>query len=244
MKISDSVLDVLSQAETDGSSLRLVGQLDRKLYVETNKVLEAVGGKWNRSAKAHLFPRDAAESIEELVLTGEVTSAKKDFDYFATPPDVVERLFEMADIHALDAVLEPSAGMGAIALPLADLGCVVDCVELLPANHEVLSESFPGAKLADFLTTSPDAKYDRIVMNPPFTRQADIHHVIHANKFLRDGGLLVSVMANSVGFRSNALTVGFRGFVADRGGSITALPDGSFKASGTMVNTVVVVIPT
>lgn len=80
-------------------------------------------------------------------------------------------------------------------------------------------------------------------MNPPFGRQADIKHVSHALKFLKPGGLLVSVMASSVTFRSNKLTTDFRQLIVDRGGHIKELPEGAFKSSGTMVNTVIVVIP-
>lgn len=95
----------------------------------------------------------------------------------------------------------------------------------------------------DFLSVEPMASFDRIVMNPPFGRQADLKHVSHALKFLKPGGLLVSVMASSVTFRSNKLTTDFRQLIVDRGGHIEELPEGAFKSSGTMVNTVIVVIP-
>jgi hypothetical protein len=75
-------------------------------------------------------------------------------------------------------------------------------------------------------------------MNPPFARQADIDHVLHAMQFLRRGGLLVAIMSASVKFRSNAKTAAFRRL----GGRILELPDGSFKTSGTMVNACIVVI--
>ena len=41
MRVDDDVLAVLSRADTNGKSLVLVGQLDRKMYERTNKVLEA-----------------------------------------------------------------------------------------------------------------------------------------------------------------------------------------------------------
>lgn len=44
-------------------------------------------------------------------------------------------------------------------------------------------------------------------------------------------------------FRANRLTVEFRELVDGRGGEIVPLPDGAFKASGTMVNTVLVRLP-
>lgn len=69
----------------------------------------------------------------------------------------------------------------------------------------------------------PTPIYDRIVMNPPFLKQADIHHVNHALKFLRpDTGLLVSVMSAGVSFRVNNLTTSFRQLVAERGGASNA----------------------
>lgn len=245
MKVENDVLAVLSRATIDGPKLILTGQLDRKLYDRTNKVLEAAGGKWDRKAKAHVFTSDASERVEQIILTGDIVVPKDDFEYFPTPPAVVARVLELADIERGMRVLEPSAGQGALAVPAAIAGCEVDCFELMPLNFAILSKDDrlgiiqPG----DFLKATPRAEYDRVIMNPPFSRQADIKHVLHALQFLRPGGLLVSVMAASVGFRENKLTTDFRALIAARGGSIEALPAGSFKASGTMVNTVLVTIP-
>src|SRR5580692_5482458 len=114
MNIDSAVLDVLSNASMDGNSLKLTGQLDRPLYVATNKVLEAAGGKWNRKAQAHIFEGDAAEIMDQIILTGKVTNKKQELGFFPTPPDVVNRLIELAEISNGDSILEPSAGNGAI----------------------------------------------------------------------------------------------------------------------------------
>lgn len=245
MKVDNEVLAVLSRATIDDTKLILTGQLDRKLYDRTNKVLEAAGGKWDRKAKAHVFTSDASDRVEQIILTGDIAIPKDEFEYFPTPPAVVARMLELASIEHGMRVLEPSAGQGAIAKPCIEAGALVDCFELMPANHKVLSQDDRLERVvnADFLAEMPSDIYDRVIMNPPFSRQADIKHVLHALKFLRPGGLLVSVMAASVGFRENKLTTDFRDLVAARGGSIEALPAGSFKASGTMVNTVIVTIP-
>ncbi len=95
----------------------------------------------------------------------------------------------------------------------------------------------------DFLAQEPEASYDRVVMNPPFAKQADIKHVLHALRFLKPDGLLVSVMAASVAFRDNKLTLDFRDLIRERGGDIEALPEGAFKSSGTMVRSLIVTIP-
>jgi type I restriction-modification system DNA methylase subunit len=77
-------------------------------------------------------------------------------------------------------------------------------------------------------------------MNPPFAKQADIRHVMHAMAFLAPQGRLVSVMASGVTFRTNALTENFRELMKAHNGTIEALPESTFAESGTNVNTVIV----
>lgn len=252
MQVSDDVLEVLSRADTNGNALTIIGQLDRAMYTKVNKVIEAAGGKWDRKAKAHLFDKEASDRVDEIILTGEVEVPKDEFNYFPSPPDVVDRLMELADVREGMCVLEPSAGRGAIAFACAEAGAEVDCIEMMTDNYLDLCDSIRlrggphTAMLAsckDFLTVEPALMYDRIVMNPPFAKQADIKHVTHALKFLKPDGLLVSVMASSVTFRDNKLTQDFREMVRQRGGDIEVLPEASFKSSGTMVRTVIATIP-
>ena len=245
MRIDDDVLAVLSRSTVVGSSLVIPDQLDRKLYVKTNKVLEAAGGKWNRKARAHIFDCDAEARVDQMILSGEIEIPKDEFNYFPSPPAVVETLIRLADIKHGMLVLEPSAGRGAIAFACADRGAIVECYELMEANFQILAAGNRIREVirADFLQVHPDPDYDAVVMNPPFAGQADIKHVMHAMKFLKPGGILVSVMSAGVMFRENRLTREFREFVIERGGTIAKLPDGAFKESGTMVRTVVVTIP-
>lgn len=245
MRIKDDVLTVLSSAITEGNAVTLTGQLDRKLYVETNKVLEAAGGKWNRSAKAHLFEdAEAAKRIDDIILTGEVEIPKDDFDFFPSPEAVVNQALNyLGEIKPGQLLLEPSAGVGAIALAAARRGAVVQCYEFSPVNFKALSEKAELMRVvqADFLTVEPQPIYDFVVMNPPFSSQRDIDHILHAYRFLKPGGRLVSVASASVGFRSNRKTVEFRELV-ESCGFIEPMSEGSFKESGTMVRTVFVVM--
>jgi len=245
MRVDDDVLAILSRAQTDGNSLVLTGKLDRPMYERTNKVLEAAGGKWNRKAKAHIFDDEAANRVDQIILSGEVEVPKDEFNFFATPPAVVARLMELAEVESGMRVLEPSAGQGAIAFACSDAGAVVDCCELMTANFAMLSGNPRLGEVhhGDFLDQAPAALYDRVVMNPPFAKQADVKHVLHALCFLKPGGLLVSVMGAGVAFRDNKLTQDFRDLVRASGGDIEALPEGAFKASGTMVRSVIVTIP-
>ncbi len=249
MRIDNQVLAVLGAARVEGNQLFLTGQLDRNLYQRTDKVLQAAGGKWNRSKKAHVFESCAESRIEQMINTGDIV-VPQDFGYFPTPKPVVELLVELAELKNGHMVLEPSAGQGAIVEGILDAypNALVDLYELLQVNCDAIFKknfrlSGGGVFPTDFLAVEPNPIYDRVVMNPPFEKQADIKHVLHAFKFLKPGGRLVSVMSAAVQFRDNNLTKDFRRFVAEKGGTIQELPQGSFKVSGTMVNTVVVTIP-
>ncbi|MEU7338671.1 class I SAM-dependent methyltransferase [Streptomyces sp. NPDC007074] len=246
MKIPTTVLEVLARAETDGPRLILTGTLDRKLYLDTAKVLDAAGGRWNRKERVHLFDGDAAAIIEPVILTGEIVSTRQQFGYFPTPAPVVQQLLGHARVEPGMRVLEPSAGRGAIALAAADAGGLVDCVEIQEQHAAVIGDAHHlnvTVVVADFLTTVPQPVYDRVVMNPPFARQDDIRHVLHAWKAVRPGGLLVAVMSNGVTFRDTPLTREFQALLKAEGGGLHPLPEGAFRESGTGVTTVIAVIP-
>jgi predicted RNA methylase len=243
VNIDSTVLDVLSNATTEGNSLKLTGKLDRPLYVATNKVLEAAGGKWNRKAQAHLFDGDAAEIMDAIILTGKVTNKKQELGFFPTPRAIVERMIEAAQIEFAMSVLEPSSGKGAIVWELVKITPTIQCYEIDPSNAaEMLTHVNVPVIVADFLTVEPTQTFDRVVMNPPFAKQDDIRHVNHAMRFLKPGGRLVAIMAAGVTFRTNHLTFAFRHFLSAHKGTIEALPQDSFAESGTGVNTVMVTI--
>jgi len=236
MKISNDVLQILSAGTTTGNQYFLpTGQLDRAMYTKANKILEAAGGKWNRSAKAHVFATDAEDRMDQIILTGEVEVPKDEFEFFPTPLDVANKVREMAELCTGMKILEPSAGRGALIEGIE--GCEIDCIEKMAENADYLRQLAKGVVIkADFMEVEPDAKYDVVLMNPPFSKRQDIKHVNHAKQFLKDGGKLVAVMSAGVLFRQDKLTEEFRESVD----SIEKLPEGTFKQSGTMVNTVIV----
>jgi len=234
MKISEDVINVLADSLLDGNKLFLPPmQLERSLYLKVDKALKTIGGKWNRSAKAHIFDADPADIVEQLLQTGEVIDAKKEFQFFETPDGLASRLVDMAEIKEGQNVLEPSAGRGRIAKLIP--GC--DVIELNPDNRDHLIKSGFNVVHDDFMTF--DKEYDVIVANPPFSKQQDIDHVLHMMELAKR---VVSVMSASIMWRDNKKTVNFRKAVEEAGGYIDALPDDSFKESGTLVKTCVVVM--
>lgn len=244
MRIEQNILEILEQSRVEGAMLSLPPtQLDRATYTAVNKVIEAAGGKWNKKFKAHVFDGDAIDTIEPIILTGEYSLTKQDFGQFDSPPPVVARVIELAQIKPGMDVLEPSAGIGNIVRGIVAAGGTPHAFEIDDKRRQKLEQSglmtFPVAK-GDFLSVEPTRAFDRVAMNPPFAKQADIAHVMHAAKFLKPGGRLVSVMSASVTFRTDKKTEAFRDFLEAHGGKQEKLPEAAFKASGTMVNAVIV----
>lgn len=252
-QIDEAILAILSRCEIDGNLIRLPqGQLERKQYLAVNEILENCGGKWNRKAKAHTFDADPTDKLETVLLTGEIIKPQ-DYGCFYTPPELAQRVVELAEIEPGMSVLEPSAGQAGIA-DFVPVTCNLTCVEILEENRQILlNRTFSFKWLsykvihADFLKLEPNPAslspiYDRVVMNPPFApRQIEIDHVLHAWKFLKPGGRLVSIMSAGVLFRENKKTVSFREML-DQYGHYERNPEGSFKVSGTGVRTITVIM--
>lgn len=233
--IKEDVLNVIANSTVDKNKLFLPNeQLERSLYLNVNKVLISLGGKWSRSVKAHIFDKDVEEIIEQLLLTGKYTNEKKEYQFFETPLGLANKMVKMANISLGDTVLEPSAGRGKIA----SLVKHCDCCELNAENRKYLEDN--GFRLVgdDFLKC--EKQYDVIIANPPFSRQQDIDHITHMIHLARK--TVVSVASYSVLFRTNKKTVIFRELIDEFNGTIERLPENTFVESGTKVNTCIIFV--
>lgn len=265
VRIDDDVISILRNLDYDGCNCRITTQLDRETYQKVDKVLQAMGGKWNRGAKAHVFDDDARAIMEETAQYGEYVDAKKTYQFFETPTETAMMLVGKAvayfhkhnqQIDELRAI-EPSAGNGRIATQLLFAGFFTYMVELNRACCEKLndlSKKYPEKSMVfegDALTViSPDLlpAVDAIIMNPPFSKLQDIDHVTRALEFLAPkkgkypGGILVAIMSPAWTFRTDKKAAAFRKLVAKRDGDWSMLPDNTFAESGTNVRTGVLTI--
>ena len=148
---------------------------------------------------------------------------------FPTPAALARRVVDLADIQPGQRVLEPSAGTGNLMREMPE-GIELVGVEI----NKSLADRLDGVICADFLSLNGSlGLFDRIVMNPPFERGADIEHIRHAMEHLKLGGRLVAICAN--GPRQRAAFEP----VAD---SWIDLEPGTFAESGTNVNAAIVVL--
>jgi hypothetical protein len=205
------------------------------------------------------------EPDEDTGLNHLKTAPAKRYGFFPTPDAVADRVIRVAPLYrgpdepAL-TVLEPSAGTGNLARRCAtfvrhewgdkakervsrSLAHQVDCVEIQPDLADSLRAEGIYRKVygCDFLSLSPETTglYDRVVMNPPFDRERDIDHVMHALGFLKPNGCLVAIMSAGTEFRETRKSIAFRGLMKSMGARFDDLPTGSFASVGTYCNTIV-----
>jgi len=235
--LAPEVLAVLTRSTVNGNVLILPPvQLERKLYESVNKVIVFAGGKWKRGI-GHVFPSDPMKKLGIALETGIAVDHKKKLQAFFTPEPLARRLADIADVSG-HIVLEPSAGHGSIADACIGAGAkAVHCIEIDPENCDVLRKRGHGHNTVcyDFLAMKLEP-HERIVMNPPFTKNQDIAHVAHALKFLQPSGILVAVMSPAV------TRPKFQAIIADRNYEIEELPAGAFKESGTSIATIILTI--
>lgn len=246
--IPANVLEVLRRSTVTADRVILPAeQLDRKTYEAVNKVLADVGGKWNRSARAHLFTKDPRPALGLAVETGVSVNAKKARQAFYTPDAVADQVIGHADIEAGMTVLEPSAGNGSLIRAIdrlaSDCRCgrpYITAIELDADEAEGL-KGLPGiftVHVGDFMKQDPKPAFDRIVMNPPFTKKQDIRHVIHAYQFLKPGGRLVAITSPTADRDPKFVALLRSAEFHDK----QELPEGAFKESGTNIRTAIHVI--
>lgn len=249
-RISDEVLGVLSTLTVEsygsGALVRITARtIDRKLYLQVDAALRALGGNWSRKAGGHVFTGDPVEAIDAVILARGYLDRQKALGFFETPPNVAQLVHNTLEIRDEGAeVLEPSVGRGAL-LQGIPWDCSVTAVDVDPVHvhyvEQAYVDTFEGLAVycSDFLTWKPrnGQRFDAVVMNPPFARGADVDHIVWALRWLKPGGRLVSIMGAGITFRQDAKSKMFRELVASFGGSLEPLPEDSFKASGTRVST-------
>ncbi|MEU7092996.1 class I SAM-dependent methyltransferase [Kitasatospora aureofaciens] len=249
MRFPSDVLTVLTDLRTEihADRVRLPFELDRPVYEQVDRVLKEMGGRWNGAGavRAHVFPYRIEEHMRQCLAAGEFPT-RTEQGWFPTPPSLAMQICDLAGAYAGMTVLEPSAGSGALTAELARRGALVDAVEIDPVRADVLRRQGDCRAVIrdDFLSLDPldyPEGFDRIVMNPPFTGGLD--HIKHAIGFMKDDGILVSVMAQGLMWWSDRASVEFRAMVEEVGGEIEALPDDSFAVCGTNVRTCLVFLP-
>lgn len=211
-------------------------------------LIKACGKYKNNSFE---FPYPAQTVIDQLI-SGKSINFKKEFQFFATPETVAERLMdEIIFMYPEFDVLEPSAGHGSLidALLKRNVGVIkhIDAIELSELNFAVLEEKYRGNEnvniiKGDFLENKSKKVYDLIIANPPFTNNQDIDHIRKMYSILGRGGQLISIASTSWLHGSQKKQIEFREWLDEIEAEIKPIKQGEFKSSGTNVESVLLVI--
>lgn len=190
--------------------------------------------------------QDKVRELERSVMR-DAANNRGWLDFFPTPVAVTEEMLAAADIRPGMAVLEPSAGMGHIADRIREKGVEPVVAELEPQKRELLEAKGYEVVGKDFMKDVSEGKsYDRIAMNPPFSKRQDTEHVRRAYDLLKPGGRLVAIVSEGSFFGKDSKAAEFRDWLEEVGGTSEKLAEGSFNDPSlpvtTGVNTRMVVI--
>ncbi|NLS03595.1 DUF4942 domain-containing protein [Rhizobium sp. P32RR-XVIII] len=186
-------------------------------------------------ALAEFYGEVLPDAEEEGAKRQAGTAVSKDLQFYWSPQDVIERALEAAGIYKprdyngsapAYRVLEPSCGDGRILDELRAYGCRPFGIEVHSGRAAEARAKGHSVLTGNFLDQPARPDFDFVVMNPPFYGRHYVKHVLHALKFLKPGGTLVSILPATAHYDHKELE-----------GQWTDLPVGSFSEAGTNVPT-------
>lgn len=172
------------------NSLALKYSLDKFTARQAGEVLEAIGGV-KQKLGYYQFDYDPKRVLNEVIASGCIPDHKS-HQFYPTPSELAELAVSYADLQDGMTSLEPSAGHGGIADHM-HVG-VTTCVEVSDLHCQILQEKGHRWIGGDFLKLDITDRFDRVVMNPPFSDGRWQAHVEHAAKLLNSGGKLVAIV--------------------------------------------------
>lgn len=243
------VQEILQKCTVEGNVVKLPpGQLDRKLYMDVAKSLELIGGKWvGRKTMGFVFQQDPTDLLAQIA-SGEKRNLKKEFQFFATPESIAREMAIYLSPKEGQKILEPSDGQGALLQALWKLYPFVkkiDYCELMDLNRTFLNK-LPGADYVadDFLTLGPEYNnyYDRVIANPPFSKNQDIEHIYKMYEVCKPGGRIVTISSKHWYHTGGRKEKQFEKWIASIEASVNSIDAGAFSESGTKVETFLIII--
>ena len=221
------------------------GVIDRSGDVPLDS--QGVGGK-ERDNAGKTEGTDYDKAILDFYGTQKITGTRDSRDgkdFYPTPEPVGFKMVEWARIQEGEDVLEPSAGMGAIAryVPNSSSLTAVEPSQKLFPTLQLKAGGFGRKFIMDiFENLNIVNKYDAILMNPPFGSAGStaIAHVDKAFKHLNEGGRIVALIPRGSTDKK------FDKWYQETESAVLVgeviLPSVTFAKAGTSVNTRVVII--
>lgn len=144
------------------------------------------------------FSYDPSDIITQIRMSGYIPE-RKSHQFYPTEESLAELAVSMLRIEQYDRILEPSAGNGRLVDKIyTKYKNRIHCVEISQTHCEILKEKGYSVICKDFLEYDTNEKFDKIIMNPPFTKNQAKNHVIKATEHLNDKGRLVAIVPSTL----------------------------------------------
>jgi len=182
------------------NSVRFPYNIEHNNIKPVEDILYFLGGVRHNINQAvwYEFDYNIHEIIKGIVNMGCLPDVKS-YQYYPTPESLAEEAVAWADIDEDNhSCLEPSAGQGGIAKFMNPDNTT--CVEISSLNSSILKEKgYKAVYEEDFISWADKTseRFDRIVMNPPFSEGRAELHTQMAFSLLKPDGVLVAVLPAS-----------------------------------------------
>lgn len=179
---------------TNRNSLEFRYCNDKAVMAEVANVLAAIGGvRFTKGGYEWFeFDYDFRDVLDHLIASGCIPD-QKSHQFYPTPEKLARLAVDMAEIDPdKHNCLEPSAGQGGLAdlMPKQWL----TCVEVSKLHCSILEAKGYVVVHDDFMKLESSPKYDRVVMNPPFSEGRWKAHTEHAAGMVKPHGRLVAIL--------------------------------------------------
>ncbi|EOW6510826.1 DUF4942 domain-containing protein [Cronobacter malonaticus] len=171
---------------------------DKAIRGQAGEILEIIGGVLIKAGpKKNIniweFDYDPTKVLAEIIASGCIPDHQS-HQFYPTPEFLAEWAVSEADIQPGDSCLEPSAGTGnlAVLMPAAQ----TQCIEISSLHCRVLEAKGLSVEQADFIkwAESTSARFDKVVMNPPFSEGRAKAHLEAAASLVKKGGRLIAIL--------------------------------------------------
>mgnify|MGYP001594668353 FL=1 len=234
MRLAERIKTEVIEGQQKINNVRLMA-IAREVYgdqqfspKEIYDAVEAGMNLWLRDHPTLSDPNQAKNQQEARFMVGKLRAAtdflptqnvrdaeQEEFQQFSTPPAIAWLVNWAAQIRRGETALEPSAGLGGLAVFAEGAGAKIVINELSPRRATVLKDLFPGARIFTEDATQinnvlpANVKPTVVVMNPPFSATAGriegkrstkegLSHIDQALKRLEPGGRAVILMGEGM----------------------------------------------
>ncbi|UAN43881.1 DUF4942 domain-containing protein [Serratia sp. JSRIV001] len=175
---------------------------DKAIRGQAGKILETIGGVLikagpNKNINIWEFDYDPSRVLGEIIASGCIPD-QQSHQFYPTPESLADWAVSEAEIQPGDKCLEPSAGTGNLAVLMpADQ---TYCVEISALHCHVLEAKGLTVEQTDFIkwAETTNMRFDKVVMNPPFSEGRAKAHLVAAANLVKPGGRVVAILPASM----------------------------------------------